>query len=403
MLALGLWSGLEAYGVSLPVTLIFSTVLAIVTVMWFWWRKWDSWTGRFIFKKPLGRGIWLHPLLMLIASSALPLIEGKGSDFGTFSKVFVRMFLLFVPSFGWEAGGPRTEAGIFIASLLTIFLLANGVINFGSALWPTVNKFLKGRRKMDFENHIIVWGGTEHLGDILEQLTNEALGRKRAPIVFIIEESLHQEVTNIVDNYKSKWNKIEVIEGSAQHEEVLNKANILRAKAILLFPPERKIEPKPELSLLSAASKVRDMLNRANPPKKPAVIARVESPLLVEPIRKFADKVICASQREYLLASEAAIFPQIIDVYNDLMTISKESNEFYTEEIPECWVGKSYTDFASSILAKTRDSTNPATVVGVVRDNQVFLNPCKEKVDLLDKGDEIIIIAYECIDSESIF
>ena len=383
------------------ITLAYTCFVLVLTAFYFTERDWKSKSAKFFFKKPLGIGLWLHPLLLIVAATAIPLAENGTGQFKTFIDAFVRMLLPFIPVYGWEAGGPSTDTGIFIASIMTIEFLTNAILNIGTGLTPTLLKIFRGRMKMEYENHFIIWGGPSHIDEIVKQLTNKALGDERRDIVILSEKSFLDEVKNMVQEYESGDYKITVIEGSAQVRKNLVDINAGRAKSIILLPPED--EPKPQLSLLSAATIVNEVLSEQPLDKKPAVIVKVDSPILIEPLRKFADKVICSSVREYLLLGEAALNPNIVDIYNNLMTISEDTNEFYFEKIPQKWAGKDYIELASHILKKTHDSDNPVMLVGIEREGKVYLNPTAKSIGKLKDGDKVIAMAYRCIGGGDIF
>jgi len=363
-------------------------------------RYWANRTLRFFFSRPYGQGLWLHPLLLIMASAALPLVEPQNSDFSSFVGAFVRMLLPFIPVYGWEAGGPVSDEGIVIASLATVAFLLNGIFNIGTVI-PMAIQYSKRRLRMKYERHFVIWGGEPHIPEIVAQLTSSALGEEKMTIVVLCDESFVDELKNLLDEYRSPTREIEVIPGSAQVKKNLRDINIARARSVLLMPPEH--ESQPELSLLSAASVVREIVNEEAEQTgyRPFIVAKTSSPILVEPLRKFADRVLCPPQLEYLLLAETSINPMVLDVYHNLLTISEETNEFYFFPVPESFVGKDFRTLQRAIAQISEEISTPVITVGVVRNGTVKLNPAKST--LLKEGDQIILMAYRFSDCQKVW
>ena len=363
-------------------------------------KYWSNKILRFFFSRPYGQGLWLHPLLLILASAALPLAEPDGSPFDSFVGALVRMLMPFIPVYGWEAGQPESNEGIVIASLATIAFLVNGIFNIGTVI-PMAIQYSKRRLRMKYEGHFVIWGGEPHIPEIVAQLTSSALGEEKMTIVVLCDESFVDELKNLLDEYRSPTREIEVIPGSAQVKKNLRDINIARARSVLLMPPEH--ESQPELSLLSAASVVREIVNKEAEQTgyRPFIVAKTSSPILVEPLRKFADRVLCPPQLEYLLLAETSINPMVLDVYYNLLTISEETNEFYFLPVPESFVGKDFRALQRAIAQISEEISTPVITVGVVRNGTVKLNPAKST--LLDEGDQIILMAYRFSDCQKVW
>ena len=81
-------------------------------------------------------------------------------------------------------------------------------------------------------------------------------------------------------------------------------------------------------------------------------------------------------------------------VYQNLLTISEETNEIYLIPVPKEYIGKRFSDLGANIFS-SRDSKNPVIPIGVKSGNRVLLNPKSSVFDNFQKGDEVIVIAFE--------
>ena len=377
------------------VILIYGIVLIVATLFYFWRRHWKKRLGRIIFTMPLWRGFYMHGLLFFTGASAIVLIGG-GEDYRTMVDCAARMILPMFVIFGWEAGNPKGAGAIAIFSIVTLLFLANGVFNFGSVLVPSIAKFFSRRKKVKYENHIVVWGCNTHLDEVVEQMSNPALGRKRRPIVVIVDVNFMDEAKSIVRRYLDVWDDIYVIQGTALDISDLENAAVKDAFAILLLPPEK--EENPDLSVSLAAMTVWDFLEGLKDENRPRVIVKVDSPSFASRITRVADKVICASRRDFLLAAEAVFFPVVVDVYSDLMKISEDTNEIYVTELPDDYAGRTYEELVVDVLKNTRGTKNPATVIGIQRGKELFLNPSSDKLMVLEKDDKVLVMSMENLD-----
>lgn len=341
----------------------------------------------------------MHILLLFTGSAAITLVE-EGGEFGTMFDAIARMLLPMLGLYGWEAGSPLNSWAIAVFSIVSAGFLLNAVFNFGSVLVPSLTRIFNRRKKVNYNEHFVVWGCNTHLDEVIRQMSCTALGKKRKPITILADSSFFDEAKSIVQRHIEQWNQIDVIQGTALKIEDLQLANIKNAKAILLLPPEN--EENPDLTVALAAMTVRDILDESDLPNKPTLIAKVDSALFAQRIKRVADKVICASERDFLLVAEAAFFPVVVDIYSDLMTISEDTNEIYAEDVPKAWIGKDYTEIAMAIFAATRNTSNPATVIGTVRKDKLFLNPMISEFSELQNGDRILIMAMCSLDREKL-
>ncbi len=373
--------------------------LILLTFFYFWHLPWKNKLGRIIFSQPVWKGFYMHFLLLFTGAAGI-ILAGGGANYNTMGNCVVRMMLPMFAIYGWEAGNPSGWLAILIFSFATVLFLINGVFNFGSALVPSIAKFFNRRKKVNYKNHIVVWGCNTHLDEVIEQMTCSVLGKERRPIVILSDLNFIDEANSIAQRYLEKWNEIEVIQGTALNVDDLKNAKAKSAMAVLLLPPEK--EENPDLTVSLAAMTVWDFFADIDVKVRPRVIVKVDDPLFASRIRHVADKVICASRRDFLLAAEAVFFPVVIDVYSDLMKISEDTNEIYVEKIPQLYAGKTYTELATAILTASRNTENPATVIGIMRDDELFLNPSQSKLDTLIENDKVLVISMENLNIENL-
>ena len=107
------------------------------------------------------------------------------------------------------------------------------------------------------------------------------------------------------------------------------------------------------------------------------------------------------------ILAQSCIYPQISDIFNELLDYDDDSNEIYIspwEEIPEQIqteiVGKTFVELAF-YFSSNRNPMNPSLLVGHVRGERFVLNPRdgvpgeKDGQTIMQAGDGLIFLSYK--------
>jgi hypothetical protein len=109
------------------------------------------------------------------------------------------------------------------------------------------------------------------------------------------------------------------------------------------------------------------------------------------------DEWVCSSDYGLGIIAQCALYGKLSDVYQQLLTYSKETNEIYMVQpgkYTKSLIGKDFKEL-SEMIAGSRNPENPAVLLGAKRGERVILNPKKSEFDVLQEGDALIVMAFD--------
>jgi hypothetical protein len=243
-----------------------------------------------------------------------------------------------------------------------------------------------------FSNHIVILGWSERVARIISHLRNNVLRGSNDihPIVVVTEETIDRRS---VDNFE----KVYFLYGRSNSNEVLKRADIGRARA-LLIPTKSQTNTTSDggtvFSLLAALSIRPDLqvcVEMTSPENGDALEHIVHTSVVEGDVEVVSLESIC----EKLLA-QAAINKGITRVYNNLLSFCEESNEIYVTPLSPQHNNKSYRDLSQ--LAFERQ----VILLGYERNGEMTLNP-KDREIILHAGDLIWFMSYNKKDGLLVF
>ena len=384
---------------------IVATILSLLTLFLIFFTftkakrsRFDGKLPRFLFHTNLGKGILLLLSLWILSSSLIYISECcfcqgddlNNSPFRTLPRSLVGMLYPATVFYGMEQGTPSSFVGQLIAALTSLGYLLVGTLFIGAALLDKLRQSWRKKMKINWEDHFVVCGWNENMEKILTQLTNPALGDEKRPIAVLVREEEVEDVQNIIERLDAQQ-QIKTVSGSLVSENDLKNAGVQNAKGVLILPPAG--DNNPELAVLFCALSIKKMKDESDK-KLPQIITYIEDNDFANKLSHIADTVITPTETDVLLSATALLYPDTVEIYRRLMTISEETNEIYLVKVPTPWTEKklSFYELAEIITKKNR-TESPVTLIGLKRNKKIYINPKDDDIGYIKEDDKLIVIA----------
>ena len=231
------------------------------------------------------------------------------------------------------------------------------------------------------------------------------------PIVVLTERKIE---TN--QYYKLKpYQNVTFIHGVPMDKKVLEFVNAHQARSIIILADDDSPEPDSKSVLIALAiNKLYEKKAKEDPSlRRPHISAESKNHRKIEHLKDAGvNEVVCAVDYGLGVLAQSAIVENISIIYDNLLRYSTDTNEVYilappTDHKPDipkkvwekCFLGKSFGN-ASEMLASYRHELPSIILIGVMREDKMFINPSSDKnhtryFDMFKEGDKPILIAYE--------
>jgi voltage-gated potassium channel len=304
----------------------------------------------------------------------------------TLFDAFRIVLVFFLGEYGDE---PKT----FTGKVLSVVLFILGIVVVGAFIGKVASVFveLKMEVKMpkDMESHIVMCNWHDRGDRIIKELHSQ-LAAPETDIIVITEKDVNERELRLNPEYE----KVFFIESDPTLHDVLKRARAHLATSVILLADDEFPDPdaKTALIALALAKLTKDL------PKKPHVIAEVMNHHKIEHLLDAGiDEWVCSNDYGLGILAQSALYGKLSEVYQQLLTYSKDTNEIYmvdNKHYPQGFLGKGFTEI-TALLNANRNPANPAILLGVKRDNCVILNPKEDEFNVLKPGDSLIVIAFD--------
>lgn len=297
------------------------------------------------------------------------------------------VFVLFLGEY--ENFGPKTVIG----KVISIVSLLIGVAVVATFIGKMASLFvhLKGEIKMPtaLDSHIVICNWNDR-GDRIVREIHSPLGSPETELVVIAQQEIDEEPLRVNPEYE----KVFFVRSDPTLHSVLKKARAHLAKSVIILASDECSDPDAVTALIALAiSKLEKEL-----PRKPHIVAEVINHKKTQHLLDAGvDEWICSADYGLGIIAQCALYGKLSDVYQQLLTYSKETNEIYIVEgdrYPEGFVGLSFAELSRTI-DEHRNPDDPVILIGVKRDERVILNPRAGEFDALRKDDSLIVVSFD--------
>ncbi len=315
--------------------------------------------------KMLLRMILIGILILLLSATLIFYIEPKG-QFGNLIDA-IWWAVVTATTVGYGDFFPVTVGGRLLAAIL-MFL---GIGLFGGITATITDLFIKlekrrelGQLTADYESHIIICGWCDKTIEIITQILNENMKNKQVVLIADLERD------PFPDN-----NLVHFIRGKIDDKEILKKANVQKAKTAIILNEDNN----DATTVLSALT-----VNSLNPSLYSiAEISKIENRIHLE--NAGVNEVVVNNNINSRLMVRTALYHGISTIFNELLT-NEVGNEIYMSEVDNEYVNKKFAE----LFANLKQEKN-STLIGLRRENELFLNP--DNSEMVLAGDSLIYIA----------
>ncbi len=241
--------------------------------------------------------------------------------------------------------------------------------------------------------HIVVLGRNDHLEQFIHQI-HAAFGQRHYVLVVC------EDAETIPSTGAATHRRVFALEGNPSRDDVLDAANIEDARRVVVLSadqPNATPREKDNVALMHALAAV--ARNRTIP--LVVELQQPESLLYAQPI-KTADCLVSRHFGEKLM-SQAVLNAGVTEIYDELMTFSPDTNEFYRVSVPRSLVGKTFREAQEFFLNHDAEAILPVGVersgVPAYHEFQLCIADQQDKVPLgsrvLAQDDRLIVCAFE--------
>jgi len=289
---------------------------------------------------------------------------------------------------------PQTAAGKFIAVI--VFIVGIGIVATitGRLASHFVKKDLEIHMPEQMSDHIVICNWNDRGDRIVTELHSEQ-GVPDTEIIVIADQEINQSEYK----QKSAYDLVTFIRSDPSLHDVLRVCQVHQARSVIIIADETTHTEDPDSNSALIALAINRLSEDAGL-RRPHIVAEALNHRRIQHLKDAgADEVVCAHDFGLGILAQCSIHHHLSEVYNRLLTYSDQTNEIYViDEIPERFHGLSFAD-ASILFAQNRKCNNPAILIGVKREGEIFLNARQDhpsqKLGEIRPGDHLIAIAFD--------
>ncbi|WOD41288.1 potassium channel family protein [Nodosilinea sp. E11] len=289
---------------------------------------------------------------------------------------------------------PRSSLG----RVLQLLLLISGTFIFGAISGKISSIFVTRALRSEttvslFNNHIILCNWNDKAAGIIDQLLE---GNKDNPIDIVVVAA------KPVADRREFPTQVHFVQDDPTHHDTLERLHASQAKAVILLADEATESPDDKNALIALAIKHLEQIPGRQ--KDIHVIAELVNLRRRRHLQEAGvDEVVSARDYSAGIMAQSAMFKHMSVVYQQLLTYSDDSNEFYFIDpgrYPNHLWGKSFTELSQWISTYSATQTdNPLLLLGVRRgDGNILLNPKPQSFDRLAPDDALVVMAFRQVD-----
>lgn len=256
-------------------------------------------------------------------------------------------------------------------------------------------------------DHYVICNWSNKADTIIRQLHHKSI-INTSPIIIITEKPERIPVTT-----DPEYRGVLTIIGDPASKEILQRADVGKAKAVIILADDENLEEADSKAILIALAI--DSISAS----VHVIVELINSQNKLYFNYTHANEIVCIEEVAQKILAQAALTPGLSKVYIDLLTQSEDTNEIYQEPVPKYFIGKTYSymeqeivkiDEKDVILIGFSTLTTKKDEDGVcikdsygncITERKVIINPMSSRTDIYSKShimepdDTIFIIAYE--------
>jgi voltage-gated potassium channel len=250
---------------------------------------------------------------------------------------------------------PKTVPGK-ITAIILIFVGAAFVSSYFISLAAVAvtrqNAFIEGKLTYKGKHHMIIIGWNERSREIITSLTKKYKSKK----IILIDETL--------DTKPSEYHNVHFIKGRANLDEVLLKANLLEAEAVIITADQNKDELQADMNSIITLLAIKGIH-----PTIRCIVEILTSEQVLNAKRAGADEIIQTNIITSSLVLNSLTSHSTMASIIELIRHSDNHHRLTCEPVLDEMVGKTFYDACSLSFQKNK------MMVGIKRGEETHVNP----------------------------
>lgn len=245
-----------------------------------------------------------------------------------------------------------------------------------------------------FRNHFVIVNWSNKGPGIIEQI-RKAKAEHEVPIVVLADPKQNTEFPE-----QEKFGGVYFIPGEPTGEEVLRCASVQHAHSVIVLS-DPKLRDQPDAKSVMTIVAIRRLCVKDGV-KQVHIVVEIADPQMVQ----LADhagregdgniEVVSSSSLGLYLLAQSAVTPGLTKFYEDILTFEEGTNEVYRTAVPRDFIGKSFADLGRWLFESPKKERGQSMIlVGVIRQERVFINPTTAEVPSFKEGDGILLISHQ--------
>ena len=280
--------------------------------------------------------------------------------------------------------------------IFQLVLLAFGVLLFGtvvgkiSAIFVT-HALKKGLKMKKFQDHIIICNWNSNAESVIRQLVDSNID-KNLQVVVIASESIENE------NLFEEFDNLHIVQRDPTQHQTLLELNAHKARSMILLADMKSENPDDKNALIALAVKHLEEDKKIDVHVVAELIKMERKRHLME---AGVDEVVCSVGFTSGIIAQSALFKNMSEVYQRLLSYSDDTNEIYfipAGKYPAEFLGQDFIALSRMINERRLEwQENPVLLLGIKHKEQILLNPRQENFSALGKDDSLIVMALNNI------
>ncbi len=286
-------------------------------------------------------------IMLALFLSSLLIYLSENSKNQQFTSIFDGLWwaVVTMTTVGYGDKVPVTGLGRIFAFMLMftgVILVSIFTATISSIFVTKKIKEIEGLKKVDISEHTIICGWNKYAERILRALNQ--LGKDKELKIVLVNNLPPEKVEELIETYKNI--DIKFVRGDFSRELILERANIKKAKEVIILPDETLSPTPSDEKTLIATLNIKSM----NPNVK--VYACIIDKENAENLKKAnADEIIISNDYIPTLLAGQILSPGIVQVLN--MLFNEESPlKIFRVKIPQKFVGKTYLELFNYFKTK---------------------------------------------------
>jgi voltage-gated potassium channel len=330
--------------------------------------------------------VTLLSVVFIVSTFIIFVFEKQQTPELTLFDAFRIVLVFFLGEYG---DTPKTLVGQIVSILLFVVGIVIVATLIGKIASVFVGLRMEAKMPKNLDSHIIICNWNDR-GDRIVKEIHSPLASPESQIITITEKELNEEELRS----SSAYEKVYFVRSDPTLHEVLKRTRAHLAKSVIILADTNCSDPDAKTALIALAiTKLEKGMEH-----KPHIVAEVMNHHKIQHLLDAGvDEWVCSSDYGLGIIAQCALYGKLSDVYQQLLTYSKDTNEIYLIEsgcYPASFISKGFGDIAK-ILDKGRDSDNPVILLGVKRADRIILNPKKKDFETLEKNDSLIVMSFD--------